>query len=251
MKTNQQRNTIYSPYCYLIGWSKLNKFYYGVRFTPAYYNKCLYHTGCHPDEFWVTYFTSSATVAEYRSLYGEPDIIQIRKTFKTSEAAQRWETKVLRQMLTGPSKEKFLNGNYNGVNVFSEEVRRRMSEGQKGRKLSEETKRKIGESKKGKKRAPFTEEHLRKMGEGQKGKKLSPEHCRMISENHKGRKRPPRTEEYRRKLSKARKGKKLKTPRTAEHTRKILETKAAKRREGAYRAKRTIYCACSLPFSSV
>ena len=231
MKTNQQHNTIYRPYCYLIGWSKLNKFYYGVRYSKR--DKCLYKSGCHPDDFWVTYFTPSQRVAEYRSLYGEPDIIQIRKTFDTAEAAAKWEGGVLRRMLKEQSKEKFLNGNYNGVRVYTEEVRRKMSEGQKGRKLSEETRRKMSEAKRGKKRAPFTEEHLRKMSEGLKGRKLSPEHCLMISENQKGRKRPPRTEEYRRKLSEARKGKKLKTPRTAEHTRKILETKAAKRREGA------------------
>ena len=34
---------IYQPYCYLIGWSNFNKFYYGVRYakiaTPEIYGK--------------------------------------------------------------------------------------------------------------------------------------------------------------------------------------------------------------------
>ena len=38
-----------TPYTYLIGWSKLDKWYYG----------CRYGINCHPDDFWKTYFTSS------------------------------------------------------------------------------------------------------------------------------------------------------------------------------------------------
>ena len=37
-----------TPYTYLIGWSNLNKFYYGVR----------YGKGCHPSDLWVKYFGS-------------------------------------------------------------------------------------------------------------------------------------------------------------------------------------------------
>ncbi len=169
MNSNQQHNTIYRPYCYLIGWSKLNKYYYGVRHSRKF--KCLYATGCHPDDLWITYFTSSATVEEYRKLYGEPDIIQIRKTFDTAEAAQRWESKVLRQMLTRQSKEKFLNGHYCGVIVFTEEVRHKMSvvqKGKGGRPHTEESRNRISEAMKGKKRQPKTEEHRRRISEGQK-----------------------------------------------------------------------------------
>jgi hypothetical protein len=36
-------------YTYLIGWSKLDKWYYGVR----------YASNCNPDELWVKYKTSS------------------------------------------------------------------------------------------------------------------------------------------------------------------------------------------------
>lgn len=49
------------PYTYLIGWSKLNKWYYGSRTAK----------NCHPSELWIKYFTSSKFVKEFRRLYGE------------------------------------------------------------------------------------------------------------------------------------------------------------------------------------
>ena len=59
------------PYTYLIGWSKLNKYYYGVRYAK----------NCHPSDLWTKYFTSSKYVKQFREENGEPDIIEIRKTF--------------------------------------------------------------------------------------------------------------------------------------------------------------------------
>jgi hypothetical protein len=61
---------IYIPYTYVIGWSSLQKYYYGVRYAK----------NCNPLDLWVSYFTSSKRVAHYREKFGEPDIIQIRKT---------------------------------------------------------------------------------------------------------------------------------------------------------------------------
>jgi len=84
---------IYTPYTYLIGWSKLNKWYYGVRFAKK--SACLYETGCHPDDFWKTYFTSSKAVESFKEDNGEPDIVEIRKQFKTANEARDWEMRVL------------------------------------------------------------------------------------------------------------------------------------------------------------
>ena len=75
-------------YTYLIGWSKLNKWYYGVRYAK----------GCKPSELWRTYFTSSKYVAEFRAKHGEPDVITIRKTFDNQESAILWESRVLKRM---------------------------------------------------------------------------------------------------------------------------------------------------------
>ncbi len=76
------------PYTYLIGWSSHQKYYYGVRYAQ----------GCSSEDLWKTYFTSSRHVTEYRVKYGEPDIIKIRKIFKTKEQAVAWETKFLHKV---------------------------------------------------------------------------------------------------------------------------------------------------------
>jgi len=104
--------SIYTPYTYLVGWSKHQKYYYGVRYSTKSNN--LYESGCHPDDFWVTYFTSSPSVKKMRDEYGEPDIIQIRKTFLTKQAAQNWEDKVLKRMDV-VSNDKWLNRNVAGT----------------------------------------------------------------------------------------------------------------------------------------
>lgn len=65
--------------------------YYGVRYAK----------GCHPSDFWVTYFTSSKKVSEYRKIHGDPDVIEIRKTFTSDNKineSREFETKVLRRL---------------------------------------------------------------------------------------------------------------------------------------------------------
>lgn len=77
-----------TPFTYLIGWSNLNKWYYGVRYAKK----------CHPSDLWTTYFTSSPIVKEFVKDNGSPDVIQIRKTFKDAMSARLWEDKVQRRM---------------------------------------------------------------------------------------------------------------------------------------------------------
>lgn len=76
------------PYTYLIGWTALNKFYYGVRYAK----------NCTPSDLWSTYFTSSAHVDAFVEIHGEPDIISIRRTFKNKNSAILWENRVLRRL---------------------------------------------------------------------------------------------------------------------------------------------------------
>ena len=78
----------YQPYTYLIGWSDLDQWYYGVRFAK----------NCDPSDLWTKYFTSSKYVALLREEHGEPDIVQVRKTFINSDQARAWELKVLQRM---------------------------------------------------------------------------------------------------------------------------------------------------------
>jgi hypothetical protein len=87
-----------TPYTYLIGWSKLNTYYYGLRFA----------VGCHPTELWKTYFTSSAHVADFVAQHGDPDVLEIRKTFTVVPTAQLWEHRVLKRIKAVQRKD-FLN----------------------------------------------------------------------------------------------------------------------------------------------
>lgn len=72
-------------FTYLIGWTKLDLWYYGVRWKK----------GCHPNDLWTKYFTSSKYVKRVRKVHGEPDVIQIRKTFSSTRKARLWEHNVL------------------------------------------------------------------------------------------------------------------------------------------------------------
>jgi len=93
---------IYQPYTYLVGWSNLNVWYYGVRWRKL----------CNPADLWKSYFTSSKYVSEFRLQNGEPDVIQIRKVFTTKEEAKVWEDIVLRRMKLS-TRSNFLNKSNN------------------------------------------------------------------------------------------------------------------------------------------
>jgi hypothetical protein len=124
-------NNDYTPYTYLIGWSKLNIWYYGVRFSKK----------SNPSDLWVTYFTSSEHVAEFRQQHGEPDIIQIRKTFTDKNTALLWEHRVLSKLQVHKS-TKFLNVS-RGFGLYfadstgipqSEEHKRKKADSHRGQK---------------------------------------------------------------------------------------------------------------------
>jgi len=126
------------PYAYLIGWSNKNTYYYGVR----------YASDCDPSDLWVTYFTSSKYVEEFIKEYGDPNIIEIRKTFDSIDKARLWEHKVLKKMKVKYD-DRFLNksdnisppllkGNdhplFGKTRNFTEEWKNNMSKSFKGRK---------------------------------------------------------------------------------------------------------------------
>lgn len=76
---------IYTPFTYIIGWSKHKSFYYG----------CKYSQGCHPNDLWKSYFTSSKFVEEFRQKFGEPDIIKIHRTFPDRNSCVLFENEYL------------------------------------------------------------------------------------------------------------------------------------------------------------
>lgn len=109
-------------YTYLIGWSKLNLWYYGVR----------YKKGCAVDDLFVSYFTSSKVVHSLMFIHGLPDVKQIRKTFLSIKQALLWEQKVLRRIKVLKN-EKWLNQNISGAINFTPVIRNIMSERKRGR----------------------------------------------------------------------------------------------------------------------
>jgi hypothetical protein len=143
--------SIYKPYCYLIGWSTQNKWYYGARWAK----------NCSPCDLWKTYFTSSKIVKKYREKYGEPDIIQIRKTFSIREEARLWEEKVQRR-LNVIKDEKWLNRHHSNAKFCSDG--------------SEETTNKIRKALLGVPRTEKAKMAMRKPKPKARGKKQTQEH---------------------------------------------------------------------------
>ena len=122
-KTTMLSNIIYTPYCYLIGWTSLNKWYYGVRFAK----------NCHPSDFWVSYFTSSKHVKQLRAEHGEPDVIEIRKTFNEKTNALIWEHKVLRRLKANKD-SRFVNISIGLGAGYADHTGRKQSEQHKQRR---------------------------------------------------------------------------------------------------------------------
>lgn len=149
--------TIYTPYTYFIHRSTQNISYYGVRFATK--SNCLYESGCHPDDFWVTYFTSSKIVKDHIQKHGQPDITQIDKTFTNNNDARNYEHSVLT----------FLDVRNNKLWLNKSTGKCLETSGPK----SEEHKRKISISQLGVKRGPPTDEHRQKISRANKGKKVS------------------------------------------------------------------------------
>lgn len=71
-------------------------YYIYNRVTNQHYYGARWKTGCHPNDLWNTYFTSSKKVKQLIKEYGKDSFdIQIRKIFDTKEQCQLWEQKVL------------------------------------------------------------------------------------------------------------------------------------------------------------
>jgi len=125
-------STTFKPYTYLIGWSTLNKWYYGVQYGKS----------AHPNNLWNNYFTSSKYVKEFRKLYGEPDIIEVRKIFSNKEQAIRWEFKVIQRMKIVSSCN-WLNRSLAGqkfyIDYHTEETKLKLSVANLGKKHTEES----------------------------------------------------------------------------------------------------------------
>lgn len=148
-----------TPYTYLIGWSHLDRWYYGVRFA----NKV-----APEDDLWKVYFTSSKHVKAFRDEHGEPDVVQVRKVFADRTAACRHEMTVLRRLKV-ESSAMWINQKVPG-NPWDREGKHhspesiaKMSQKAKGRpawnkgaQLSADTRAKISQAARNRARKPVT-----------------------------------------------------------------------------------------------
>lgn len=109
---------IYQPYTYLIGWTELDKWYYGVRYA---------NTKPPEDDLWKQYFTSSKYVKEFREKFGEPNVVKIDRIFNNKQEAVNYEHQFLIENKALYS-EKWLNKNIGGNIAITSDIRTKMSE---------------------------------------------------------------------------------------------------------------------------
>lgn len=188
-----------NAYVYLIGWTKLNVWYCGSR----------YSSNCHPSDFWKTYFTSSKHVKEFRNVHGDPDHIEILMEFDNRKDAIIYEKQKLKEFDV-LKKENWLNKQIGGI-LFCNMTPR-----------SEETKKKIRKALLGKPRIPHSEEAKRKMSEAAKKRTITTEMREKISKTLSGRKQ---SQEVIQKRANSNRGK----IRTIETKQKMREAKLGKK----------------------
>lgn len=114
-------------FTYLLGWSKFDKFYYGVRYKDGITDDCL----C------TTYFTSSKYVQKFIEKNGLPDIIQVRKRFNCKLKARKWEDKVIIRMKMIHSDNWLNKSNANSFRdiAMDNDIKRKISESKRGKKI--------------------------------------------------------------------------------------------------------------------
>ena len=95
----------YLSYTYLIGWSKQDLWYYGVRYAQV--NRKQNY------DLWTDYFTHSIPVKHMRAFIGEPDVIHYDKIFDSKEEAIKYERKTQKEHNVIKS-NRWLNKNIGG-----------------------------------------------------------------------------------------------------------------------------------------
>lgn len=159
------------PYTYLLRFLPENKYYYGVR----------YKQNCHPDDLFVTYFTSSKEIKKLIKIHGKESFsFEIRKIFNDAFSARKWETKVLKR-IKAAQRDDFLNKT-NNISIpnekkRSEETKQKIGNAHRGKIVSQSTKDKISELAK--------ERYKNKLNHPMYGKKHTSETKNKISKIHK------------------------------------------------------------------
>jgi len=100
-------------YTYIIGWSKFNVYYYGVRYA----NEC-----APEDDLWIKYFTSSKYVHYFRDKNGEPDMIIIDERFENITNAIKYEHHYLKELYNSGNWDFWLNKSVGGFAIIMDDA---------------------------------------------------------------------------------------------------------------------------------
>lgn len=181
------------------------------KFNFVYKTTCLvtnrYYIGVHSTNNLEDGYLGSGTVL-LRSVekYGkENHNREIIEYFNTRGEAFKLEKKLVNKKLIEDPMCINLVGGGRGISVFSKEIKKKISESNKGKKISKEHRRKISEGNTGKVRSQEFKDNVSKQWRGKKRKPFSKEHCKKISESNKGKKI---SEEAKRKMSESKAGEK-------------------------------------------
>jgi len=161
---------MHTPYTYLLK-SPDGRLYYGLRYAK----------NCHPDEFWVTYFTSSKKVLELIEEYGKESFtFEIRKTFDDVEKAIKWESDVLYKLRVD-LREDYINQSFlrNGAWKKSPEHKQNISRALINKPKSEAAKESMRKARRSEKYTTIARHNLKKAVETNTGKKR-PEHSTLM-----------------------------------------------------------------------
>lgn len=151
---------MHQPYTYFIKHIPTGLCYYGVRYAKE----------CHPNDLWTTYFTSSHRVRALIEEYGKDSFLyEIRRTFEDAVAARNWERRVLTR-LNVLNKSWWMNRNIAGALIWTDDLRKQVSDKMRGREKSPETKEKLRRCFKGK---PLSLDHRKKLSVAKRGRVLT------------------------------------------------------------------------------
>ena len=121
----------HQPFTYIVGWTKANIYYIGVKYAK----------GCKPEDLGTTYFTSSKKIGALWT-YCEPDFKCVYPFDSPEEAL--WFEEVLQKEFNVLKSKQFANLHIGGkefglLEPISETTRAKMSAAKKGTTQSKET----------------------------------------------------------------------------------------------------------------
>lgn len=160
-------------YTYYVYHKPTKQHYYGARWAK----------NCHPDDLWVTYFTSCRKIKQLIETYGTDSFeVDVRRVFASAVEARSWEHRVLKK-IKAVSRKDWLNSSNGQPPICNYS---RVGQGA-GRQLSNTQRENISKAMTGRVRSPFSEEHKRNMSTARIGKKHSAEVVSKLTESNRRR----------------------------------------------------------------